>query len=770
MPLSLPAVHYCGLVTVIVLLLLSAPQHVVAQGGSPLKKDTATNKKNLPQADSTSPRLDSLLKALPKQAVKNVTSQLKDKAKALKHNFTSLPVIPVDTSRLTFPNERLFGKPLIAFKGGYINYNYNYRSNIDTPFAEKDISQHNIIGSVDFTLGNVLPVKVNYWVRQSNSGLFQDIADVQLLFDAAGFRNNLNNNLKKRLLALAPKLQDSLLEKLYNTKLDQLKSAKDWLGLPVNTQQLREYNELIQIPALGYDANLPDSVNRKRSDSLLLQAKAFIAIYDSARQQYDRLAIQVDSAEKQVTEMRSRIRRYRETANGHFGDWASYSKWKSQLRQYQPELPAESNKYEWLLGIRNFSLGKSPVNYSELTAKNINVTGINIEYNSWYYFSVTAGVVDYRFRDFMVNRFSKTPQYLYMARLGIGRLEGNYFILSAYKGRKQLYATANNSSRSSSINITGFSAETKWQVNRTTYVIAEAAESLSPDYRMSPPVENAKFTFTDKINKALSVKFYTTLPKMAARIEGMYKYTGANFQSFSSFQTNAAAQSWYVKWEQGFFKRKLRITGSLKSNEFTNPYIVQNYKSNTVFKSVTAVFRTRKWPVVSVGYVPMSQLTIIGGQVLESRFQTLTASLNHFYKIGTKQMVTTMVYNRFYNSSSDTGFIYFNSTNLYVAQQFVFHLFSLGMAVSHSRNNQYELNVMDGNMHINFRKNISVGFGIKINSLDKLDTRLGGYMSGNVRIGQKDMVYISYEKGYLPGWQRQLVGNTMGTIQYSRSF
>src|SRR5204862_302099 len=107
-------------------------------------------------------------------------------------------------------------------------------------------------------------------------------------------------------------------------------------------------------------------------------------------------------------------------------------------------------------------------------------------------------------------------------------------------------------------------------------------------YRNNPPQGSTKFNLSDRTNLAYAFKVSTWWPHTNSRLEGFYKYTGANFQSFSSFQTNAAMESWYVKAEQNFFTRKLRIVGSLRKNEFSNPFIVQQYTSNTVFKSLTA--------------------------------------------------------------------------------------------------------------------------------------------------------------------------------------
>ncbi len=60
-----------------------------------------------------------------------------------------------------------------------------------------------------------------------------------------------------------------------------------------------------------------------------------------------------------------------------------------------------------------------------------------------------------------------------------------------------------------------------------------------------------------------------------------------------------------------------RIT---KSN-FDNPLLPEWHNANTVYKSLNATFREKRWPSVSVGYIPSSQLTVIGGDVYETHYQ-----------------------------------------------------------------------------------------------------------------------------------------------------
>ncbi|WP_315815583.1 hypothetical protein [Paraflavitalea speifideaquila] len=427
----------------------------------------------------------------------------------------------------------------------------------------------------------------------------------------------------------------------------------------------------------------------------------FLDLYAKTKGEYDHLVKQVDSLKGEVQQQQAKVQRFKHMVNGRWDDLIASRDWTGKLQEYGMNKVAVPAKYRWLLGLRQFSVGRSVTNYSELTVKNTSVNGVNFEYNSWYYLALSAGVVDYRYRDFVVNGFNKKSQYLYLVRAGIGRLEKNYFIVSAFRGEKQLFPPSG--ARLSSITVTGFSAEARMQINPTTYITAEIAKSLAPDFRHNPTQGNTKFTLSDRSNQAYAFKVYSYIPSLGTRLEGFYKHTGANFQSFSSFQTNAELESWTLKAEQGFFKRKLRIAASLRKNEFTNPFLPQDYSSNTVFKSLTASFRMRKWPVITVGYQPMSQLTALDNQVIENRFQVLNASLYHLYHIGSLRSSSTVVLNKFYNTSRDTGFVYYNATNVFWAQQFFFPAFTTQVAVSYTQNGSYRLVVMDEGVQWNLK-------------------------------------------------------------------
>ena len=659
----------------------------------------------------------------------------------------------------------------LRFDGGYAAYTSNYRSALDTPYMEKNITLHQVNSMLHFTIAGMVPIRVNSFVRRGNSTVFRDITDIQAAFDAAGYRNQLMSGMRERLLQQAPAV-DSMAGRLHSLRQLQVKKIGNWLQDPLTKQKLIEANEIIRVPHVTYNMQLPDSVNVKRSDSLQKEASLLLNIYGKNKERYDQLSHEADTLKKIYETSVEKVNEYRQLTTGSFNDAGGYDQWKRKLQRYAPGAGQLSATERWLLGVRSFGVGRNNINTSELTARNLSLNGIHFEYNSWYYLGVTAGLIDYRFRDFVVHRLQQTKQYMYMLRAGLGRLEKNYFILSFFGGQRQLLTSINSAGRAPVIKMTGLSAEAKWQLERNTFLVAEAAQSFSPVMPGGESSTKPGWDLSDKSNKALSLKLASWIPATSSRLEAQYKFTGANFQSFNSWQTNSQLKTWYVKAEQNFFRRQLKLTASLRSNDFSNPYIIQNYKSNTVFKSLGLTFHKRGWPILTAGYMPMSQLTMVGSQLEESRFQTFNGSVSHFYKLGQRQASTNIVYTKFLNSSADTGFIYYNSVNLYLGQSIFFRDFTATVALSHSQSSGYRYDVAEGNVDVPLTKTITVGMGAKLNHLNQALTGVGGFARTHIIVTPRDKLYFQAEKGYLPGSGKaaKLVPNVTGTLQYMRIF
>jgi len=660
--------------------------------------------------------------------------------------------------------------PAVGVRGGSISYQFNYWQNIDTPYFERNVAQHNLLGKLNFFVAGSLPFTFSYWVRRSNSSLYSDITDVQLSFNASELGNQVQSALRGRLLGIANNLRDSLSEQLLGIKIKKLAEAQQWLKHPMQMQRLIECNEILNVPQITYEPGLPDSVNARRTDSLQRLARLFLDLYNKSAGEIGKIQREVDSLEEVVKKSLAKVKQFRDMIQSRGFANETLGEWKNQMKEFgmgQLQIPA---KYKWLMGIRQFSLGRSLVNHSELTAKNISVNGINFEYNSWYYLAVTAGMVDYRFRDFITSPFKKKPQFLFLGRVGIGRLDGTHFIASIYRGEKQLFSGTNAGGSIPTITVSGLSFETKWRITKTSWLSAEVAESITEDFRNNPPQPIQKFDFSNQSNKAWAFRLFSLQPKLGLRIDGMYKYTGANFHSFNSYQTSSALKAWYIKAEQSFWKKQIRINAALRSNDYFNPLIQQQYSSNTIFKTLTATLRRKKWPVLTIGYQPMSQLTKIGNQVLENRFQTLTASAYYLYKVDKRQAATTIVYNQFYNSIADSGYIYFNAINVNAYQNFFFKHFNANAGLSFTKNSSYELVLLDGSVQRNFARIGHLGFGVKINNYNRSLTKVGGYVQAGLRIARQDILSLQFERGWLPGMSKGLVQNDLGSIQFTKTF
>ncbi len=660
--------------------------------------------------------------------------------------------------------------PFFRFDGGYIGYNYNYHSSTDTPYAEKNISQNIINANINFSIEKYLPFIANFYITRSNSQYFRNITDVQIVFNSALFRNQIANSAKQFYGSLTDSLKNASLETALAEKRKQLMDLKAWIQNPLQLQKLIQANETLMVPQKSYNPSLPDSVNARNLDSLQALAGAYIKMYNEQKAGILKLEHEQDSLLGIYERLKSLIARYKAVLNGGVQNPDLVESMEDSLRRLGVRNTPVPEQYNWWMGVRNFSIGKTPVNYTELTAKNISLTGVNLEYNNRYYLAFCAGLIDYRFNDPVVNSAIKPKQYMYMLRAGIGKVEDNHIILSIYQGKKQLFTAADSSGALATIPVTGISAETQVRINNYSYLVGEVAQSFSPDFHFSPAKQSSGFDFSDKTNKAMSLKLYGYIPATGTRLEGMYKYTGSNFQSFSFFQTNAALKTWYIRADQFLWNRKIHITASVKTNDFTNPYIIQNYKSNTLFTSVTASFRTRRFPTVSIGYMPMSQYTAVGQQIVENKFQTLTANINHYYRIGSIRASSTGVLSKFYNSGTDTSFVFYNATNLLIQQSFFFKDFTGNLNFSRSSSARYTLNVAGEEIDFAFSGKGSFGFGLKLNNYNKVENKVGEVLNFNYQIGAMDYISVSLERGYLPGTAGVLVHNDFGNIQFIKRF
>jgi hypothetical protein len=180
----------------------------------------------------------------------------------------------------------------------------------------------------------------------------------------------------------------------------------------------------------------------------------------------------------------------------------------------------------------------------------------------------------------------------------------------------------------------------------------------------------------------------------------------------------------------------------------------------------------KKWPVITAGYFPSSQLTkLSNGAYSENMFYTLVGTLSHFYRYKGITMSTLLSYTQFYNKQTDSSFLYFNSKNTLLSHTVFLSKFTLNGAVSAALNPEYNLYGVDGNVQYKVTSWLEIGGGLKYSKQTVYELIQLGY-SGNARINIPKLgeVALMADKGFIPGAEKRLVSNNTGRLTYTKIF
>jgi len=692
---------------------------------------------------------------------------------------------------------------------GNILYDLNYRSRVDTPFGENNLYQHTLQTRLNIVYKDQYPFNIYLTTRFSNSSLFRKYTDLSLQFNQADF----TRMLKKRLTDAVQSFISSKIRQLDSLKrqIDMKKMSIAAIGQslqkPDVSQKLVEEREKIffsndvRKKSIDTSKNYSGIENQtflagkiettkislqnkvdgeiKKTDSIASRYYSYRDSVENKKRRLDSLLVELGKLEKTYKELRSvqqmnlaDVKKEIESAKD-----ASYlTKKIKELKIPDTLLP---KGYKTLLAIQSFNIGRSIVNYSELSVKNISITGLQVEYNPHYYYAFAAGKVDYRFRDYIIPGNIHSHQYVALARFGKGMKNGNHLIFTYYTGRRQFYNSSITSSSNHSIpeyNLAGMTLEGQYKITRNIALIAEIAKSSIPYYSLDSVGQKGWMSsvtqFKNRTNEAFSIKLNSYFPRTHTRLNGSYKYIGANFQSFSTFTTGASQKNWIGRIEQPFFKKKLTVISSLQQNDYVNPFVSTAYKSSSILASVQANLRIKKWPVLTLGYYPSYQLTKINDNSFsESRYYTLVATSGYYYNFKGTQMSSYLVYSQFYNQTSDSGFIYFNSKNILFSQTANWKRLSGLMNLSYSSNIGYNIYTIENSYQFAVSKIITVGGGLKVINQTDVGPLKWGY-SGNLtlRIRKLGDLQLIFDKGFIPGINKQLVENKLGRLTYFKTF
>jgi hypothetical protein len=686
---------------------------------------------------------------------------------------------------------------------GNIAYDFYYRSKIDTPFAQKDLQQHTERVYLNALIEGKYPIKIGFTARQSNSPYFRNFYDVNFQFDKYGYNKNIKeeliNKLSTKLLDRPDLDSTNYAIQKYSIQYDALKNSMESPSTLQKIIEERERSYNTQLSARNYatvnnlDTSLPkinasglyDKFKFKDNDTLANSAERkidttadkYIVLYEKGNKELDTLSQKIQVLQHRADSIENVAQNNLAAAKQKVYGATSETELQKIAVDNGINLDKEEKLQKELSAIKNFSVGKCILNYTELTAQNISLTGVNVEYNPSYYAAFAAGKIDYNFHDFLnaTSTAKSKGQYLVLGRYGFGNIEKKALVLTLFQGRKDQSAYALSDSINNYVSILGYSMEAIYKINKNTIISAEFAKSTKPvtgNLNLhSDDQAKVLWSYSDKSNMGINIKGETIIPQIRTKLSGFYRKSGENFQSFSLFSYNTDQIAWQAKVEQPFLKNKISVTGMLRRNDFTNPLINQTYKTSTIFKSVVINIRFPKYPSLSVGFYPATQLYIINNQqISQSVYYILNGSLvyNYFYKhIG---MNTSVIYNRYFNHATDSGIVLYQGVNYYVTQTLFFNKLQLQGGYSYNKQPELTYYTLEASADYSINDWLKIGAGVKDNQVATGADYIGGSWQITADFKKIGGFQFQYDKSFLPTTTQTLYPIEIGRVSWFKIF
>lgn len=729
-------------------------------------------------------------------------------------------------------NEKVSTVPGYGSIHGNFTYEYFYRDIVDTPFSIHNLQQHSESMYFDTYFKRLIPVRVIIRARQANTAYYKNYFDVSLQMNTGiqttSIKNRLADQYKQQLDA---EYKQAITSTQLASVSGRAQEINDWLQSTKTKQELINEMEPVKQELAKYDLmeeNLRSVAADSISDSRYLKSKLF----GNNKEDYDKLLTIPDNASLNGNEGREYIskllqlveykkllsRNKLESAGPLAREYAEKSRLYDSLsqmidtleRSYQSkkaeindkvaaykqqlqgansfsELKEVAKRGDWnsltrfdklSLGIKKLTVGRTALNYTDLTANNLSLTGLNIEYNQRFYTAVAAGIIDYQFRDFSLQPTMKYPrQYLFLARAGWGDINRKAVILTAFRGAKNLYQSVQNSSASNaafhSTQIFGYSLLLKYRINRFTDASVEVAKSSGLYIARStqPQKLGSAFQFSDRNNEAVLLKAAFSYPKSHTQIDASWRLIGLNFQSFGLFNQGNKQKSWNIRARQYVWRRRLSLLAQLRTMDFSNPLVQPDFHSNTLLTTYQATLNVKKWPVVSVSYMPVMQLSKgANGLLNESMFYTYNATALYNYTCLRKSMNTSIFYTRYNNRSGTNNYPNNFSSSASLSQTVLFGSLSSQTSFQLIKQAVCDWYTVREEFDVRIGKSGNCNFSLSNHQLSTGYKSWGGSLGVRASIKKIGVLQLQFDRNYIANNENTLSPYTWGRAVFSTMF
>jgi len=155
---------------------------------------------------------------------------------------------------------------------------------------------------------------------------------------------------------------------------------------------------------------------------------------------------------------------------------------------------------------------------------------------------------------------------------------------------------------------------------------------------------------------------------------------------------------------------------------------------------------------------------------VENQYNTLNAIVSHNYHINKVLFNTNAVYTQFFNNSTDTGFIYYNSSSYTLNHSIFLNPLVLGSSISVTDQQDLNLFSLEQSLSYQFKNRLTLSGSMKWNRVNKAKDLIGCSVAAGIYLKRIGTIQINYDKTFLPGYDRTLMPVDIGRVSFYKEF